>query len=128
MVTASVGDPAGTPRPFVVLRSDHFAEHALVILVAFSTTPNETPTLRVLVEASADKELRETSLAMIDRIVSVHMERVGDKNGVPNIMHGSHFVLVDRALRIRGYYDMNDADAVARVLRDAAIVSKEPAR
>ena len=28
VVTASVGDPAGKPRPFVVLRSDHFAEHA----------------------------------------------------------------------------------------------------
>jgi mRNA interferase MazF len=81
VVTASVGDPAGKPRPFVVLRSDHFAEHALVTLVAFSTTPNETPTLRVLVEASADNGLRETSLAMIDRIVSVHMERIGEVIG-----------------------------------------------
>ena len=81
VVTASVGDPAGKPRPFVVLRSDHFAEHTLVTLVAFSTTPNETPTLRVLVEASADNGLRETSLAMIDRIVSVHMERIGEVIG-----------------------------------------------
>jgi mRNA interferase MazF len=77
VVTASVGDPAGKPRPFVVLRSDHFAEHALVTLVAFSTTPNETPTLRVPVEPSAGNGLREASLAMIDRIVSVHRERIG---------------------------------------------------
>ena len=77
VVTASVGDPAGKPRPFVVLRSDHFAEHAMVTLVAFTATPNETPTLRVPVESSADNGLRETSLAMIDRVASVSRERIG---------------------------------------------------
>jgi mRNA interferase MazF len=81
VVTASVGDPAGKPRPFVVLRSDHFVEHALVTLVAFSTTPNETPTLRVAVEPSDANGLRATSLAMIDRIVSIHRERIGEVVG-----------------------------------------------
>ena len=81
VVTASVGDPAGKPRPFVVLRSDHFAEHALVTLVAFSTTPNETPTLRVPVEPSAGNGLREASLAMIDRIVSVHGSGLARSSG-----------------------------------------------
>ena len=81
VVTASVGDPAGKPRPFVVLRSDHFAEHAMVTLVAFTATPNETPTLRVPVESSADNGLRETSLAMIDRVTSVSRERIGEVIG-----------------------------------------------
>jgi len=81
VVTASVGDPAGKPRPFVVLRSDHFAEHAMVTLVAFTTTPNETPTMRVPVESSADNGLRETSLAMIDRVTSVSRERIGEVIG-----------------------------------------------
>jgi hypothetical protein len=39
---------------------------------------------------------------------------------VPQIGHGSHFILVDGRMHIRGTYDMNDADAVDRVVRDAA--------
>jgi mRNA interferase MazF len=52
-----------------------------VTLVAFSTTLNETSTLRVPVEPSTDNGLRETSLAMIDRIVSVRMQRMGEVIG-----------------------------------------------
>jgi protein SCO1/2 len=63
--------------------------------------------------------------AAVEGGIKVHMEQTGKTGDVPMISHGSHFVLVDRALRIRGYYDMNDADAVARVLRDADAVSKE---
>ena len=66
--------------------------------------------------------------AAVEDALKVHMEQNGSAaGGVPNISHGSHFVLVDRAMRIRGYYDMNDADAVARVVRDAETVTKEPA-
>ena len=36
------------------------------------------------------------------------------------ITHSDRFVLVDRALRIRGYYHGSDADEVARLARDAA--------
>jgi protein SCO1/2 len=65
--------------------------------------------------------------AAVEDGIKVHMQETGKVGDVPTISHGSHFVLVDRALRIRGYYDMNDADAVARVLRDAESVSKETA-
>jgi hypothetical protein len=37
-------------------------------------------------------------------------------------MHGTHFVLVDRELRIRGYYDSSAPDVVERVLHDAAML------
>jgi protein SCO1/2 len=53
------------------------------------------------------------------------MEKTGEKDGVPAINHGSHFVLVDQAGQIRGVYDMNDADAVARVVRDAGRLAIE---
>jgi protein SCO1/2 len=66
--------------------------------------------------------------AAVEDSLKVHMEQTGNTAGVPNISHGSHFVLVDRDMHIRGYYDMNDADAVPRVLRDAALVAKEPVR
>ncbi len=62
----------------------------------------------------------------VEQSLKVHMEQNGTAaSGVPNISHGSHFVLVDAAMRIRGYYDMNDADAVARVVRDAERLARE---
>jgi protein SCO1 len=36
------------------------------------------------------------------------------------IIHGSHLVLVDRTLAIRGYYRSDDDDDMARILEDAA--------
>jgi len=39
-----------------------------------------------------------------------------------SIMHGTHFVLVDRDGRIRGYYDSSNPDVVDRVLGDAAML------
>ncbi|GEJ56784.1 hypothetical protein AMYX_15250 [Anaeromyxobacter diazotrophicus] len=40
----------------------------------------------------------------------------------PAIFHDTHLVLVDARGRIRGYYDSGDADAVTRVVRDAALL------
>jgi protein SCO1 len=40
-------------------------------------------------------------------------------------LHSSHFVLVDRANRIRGYYDSTDAEALARLRRDLLAVRAE---
>jgi protein SCO1 len=45
------------------------------------------------------------------------------KAGAPeSILHGSHFVLVDRALSIRGYYP-SDGDGLLRLARDARILA-----
>jgi protein SCO1/2 len=38
------------------------------------------------------------------------------------ISHGTHLVLVDGAGRIRGYYDPAEADALDRLVRDAALL------
>jgi protein SCO1 len=62
--------------------------------------------------------------AAVEKGLMTHMDREGEQGGVPNIAHGSHFVLVDRELKIRGVYDMNDADAVDRVVRDATRLVK----
>jgi protein SCO1/2 len=42
-----------------------------------------------------------------------------DADDIPSIFHGSHFVLVDRAGEIRGYYNSEHDDDVERLLRDA---------
>ncbi len=43
------------------------------------------------------------------------------------ITHSDRFVLVDRALRIRGYYHGSSAEDVARLRRDATALRAEPA-
>ncbi len=51
----------------------------------------------------------------------------GDGKDPGDIFHGSHFVLVDAAMHIRGYYDSTDKEAVDRLLRDAGLLlSREP--
>ena len=42
-----------------------------------------------------------------------------------SIFHGERFVLVDRRLRIRGYYDGDDESA-DRLIRDAALLAGTP--
>jgi protein SCO1/2 len=39
-----------------------------------------------------------------------------------SLFHGTHFVLVDQRLRIRGYYDSNAADVEDRLLHDATML------
>ena len=47
-------------------------------------------------------------------------------DGTPNIVHGTHFVLLDRQLRIRGYYDSDDAARLDQLAADAAALAREP--
>jgi protein SCO1/2 len=55
----------------------------------------------------------------------IALERRGElAGGVPDLVHGVHFVLVDRALRIRGYYDSDDADRLDRLVRDARSLAR----
>jgi protein SCO1/2 len=42
-----------------------------------------------------------------------------------NITHGTRFVLIDRQLRIRGYYE-TDEESLDRLLGDVALVGAEP--
>jgi len=44
----------------------------------------------------------------------------------PSITHDTHFILVDRRLRIRGYYDSDEASRLDDLARDAAALTREP--
>ena len=76
VVTASIGGPSGKPRPFLVVRSDVFAEHSLVTVMAFTSTISDNPTLRVPVQPSAKNGLLTASHAMIDHIQSVRVRHI----------------------------------------------------
>ena len=67
----------------------------------------------------------------IDAIVAslkLSLENRGpDSNGIPDIIHGVHFVLLDRDRQIRGYYDSDEAERMDALLRDIETLSQEPA-
>ena len=46
-------------------------------------------------------------------------------DGTPSITHGTHFILVDRHLRIRGYYDSDDPGRLDQLARDAEALAGE---
>jgi protein SCO1/2 len=48
-------------------------------------------------------------------------EAAGDD--LMSIGHGSHFVLVDARMRIRGYYDLTEAGGLDALLRDAGLLA-----
>jgi protein SCO1/2 len=61
----------------------------------------------------------------VEGALKISMERMGeDENGVPDIVHGSHFVLFDGEGQIRGYYNSDDAKRIATMIQDAESLSK----
>jgi protein SCO1/2 len=107
-----------------------------VRIVSFTVDP-QTDTPEVLKqyarERSADFEDWRFLTGPLDEIKRVIVE--GFKQGMSpqpaqagqpqSILHGSHFVLVDADLYIRGYY-ASDGDGLLRLARDARILAERP--
>ena len=41
------------------------------------------------------------------------------------LFHGSHFVLVDDRMQLRGFYDVNDEETIDRLLLDVQLIIAE---
>jgi mRNA interferase MazF len=81
VVIASRRDLSGKPRPFLVLRSDYVAAHALVTVLAFTGTCTGIPPLRITVQPTVRNGLEQPSQAMIDHIRSVRIGQIGQVIG-----------------------------------------------
>ena len=56
----------------------------------------------------------------------IALDRRGElPDGTPDIVHGVHFVLVDRELRIRGYYDSDERSRLDQLVTDARRLAGE---
>jgi protein SCO1/2 len=61
----------------------------------------------------------------VEQGFKIALERRGVlSDGTPDIVHGVHFVLVDRERRIRGYYDSDDAARLDQLVADAAALAR----
>jgi protein SCO1/2 len=99
-------------------------------LVSFSVDPeNDTPQVLLAYAQRYGADLQTWAfltgdLAVVQRTVVDGFKLALDGKPDPNaenggIIHGSHLVLVDRALGIRGYYRTDDEDDMKRLLDDA---------
>jgi protein SCO1/2 len=67
---------------------------------------------------------REELKRILNQGLKIYMGKE-DEGGddLMSIGHGSHFVLVDTQMRIRGYYDLSSNGAVDSLLRDAGLLA-----
>jgi protein SCO1/2 len=50
----------------------------------------------------------------------------GDGKDLKTLAHSSYFVLVDKHLRVRGFYRFNESTAVEYLMHDAEALTREP--
>lgn len=104
-----------------------------VHLVSFSVDPEHDTPARLAAYARAHRAsprmwtfLTGPSDAVRETVEKGLRVSIGKDAADPSpagISHGTHLVLVDGAARIRGYYDPAEADALDRLVRDAALLA-----
>lgn len=104
-----------------------------VRLVSFSVDPaHDTP--EVLATYAKEHGATESwhfltgdPQAIQDAVVrglKIAAQPVGPDDDLASVFHGSHFVLVDADLRIRGYYESGDKERVEALHRDLATLAR----
>lgn len=108
-------ETAGTPGIRLVSLSVDPAYDTPEVLAAYAEQHGADPARWSFLtgEHEAVKEI-------VERSFKISMERRGTlAGGVPDIVHGTHFVLLDPELRIRGYYDSSDIERIRALIADA---------
>jgi protein SCO1/2 len=101
-------------------------------MVSFSVDP-EYDTPAVLAEYARKHKASQTRWtfvtgpfddlrAHVEQGMKIAMGRDKPNDPLPSVTHGTHFVLVDQELRIRGFYDSSDEQRMKLLLRDAGLL------
>ena len=93
----SGGSYAGKPRPAVIIQDDRFDATASVTVCVFTTDDTEAPHFRLPVAPSERNGLRSVSRLMVDKIVTVSKERMGERIGYLN---DADMVRLNRAILV----------------------------
>ena len=81
LVPVALPGDHGKPRPALVIQSDLFQETATVTVLPLTSTLVEAPLVRLPVVPSQANGLRRPSQLMVDKIMSVRVERLGEPFG-----------------------------------------------
>lgn len=81
VIVSAPGD-YGKPRPAVVVQSGLFNEtHASIIVCLLTTDIQNAPLFRIDIAPSSGNGLNDYSQIMVDKIVALRRERIGDVIG-----------------------------------------------
>lgn len=97
LVTASLPEDYGKPRPALIIQSDLFDEHLSVTVLPITSELKNTPLFRVLVEPSKENGLRKSSQVMIDKAHTVAREKLSPSFGK---LDDALMLTVNRALAL----------------------------
>jgi len=97
LVTIAMQGDVGKPRPALVLQADQFGEHASVTVAPVSATLVGAPLLRITVQPSERNGLRKPSQVMIDKLMTVRRDKLGQAFGR---IDASALVDIERCLAV----------------------------
>ena len=80
MTVALQGD-YGKPRPALVIQSNQFSELGSVVILPITSTMVNAPLLRPTIEPSPDNGLRSPSQIMLDKPMTVKVDKIGSTFG-----------------------------------------------
>lgn len=81
LVTVALPGDFGKPRPALIIQADQFDATGTLTLALLSGTLVDAPLFRLTVEPTASNGLRKPSQIMIDKIMTVKRDRLGDAIG-----------------------------------------------
>jgi mRNA interferase MazF len=76
VVIATAPGSYGKPRPFLVVQSDRFDEHASVTVLPFTTDLHPAPLFRITVDPAPSTGLRAISQVAVDKAVTLPREKL----------------------------------------------------
>ncbi len=98
MVTVALSGDYGKPRPAVVVQADVFNEtHPSITVLPISSAILHAPLYRITVDPAPQNGLKKVSQIMVDKAVSVRVDRIGRAIG---ILSDDAMIQVTRALSV----------------------------
>lgn len=97
VTVAAKGTYTGKPRTAIIVQSDLFEALSSVTLCLITHELKDAPLLRITVEPTPENGLQMTSQIMVDKIVTVRREQVGNRFGM---LENEIMVRVDRSLAL----------------------------
>ena len=97
LVSVATQGDFGKPRPALVIQSPLFANHTSVTVLLTTSTLVEAHLLRVTVKASTSNGLQKTSQVMVDKAMTVRLDKIGSILGR---VESDQMLEIDRCLAV----------------------------
>ena len=81
LVTVALQGDYGKPRPALIVQADQFTELGSVVILPITSTLLDAPLLRPTVEPSSENGLRASSQIMLDKPMTVKVDKIGPSFG-----------------------------------------------